>query len=241
MIAYPKIRSLYRRDENTHKFIEGQWSLPEFEYLANNLWTWTEKVDGTNIRICWNPSNAPSPPLLEFKGKEEESQMPTFLFSKLQAMFTVEKLRECFPDTPMCLYGEGYGRGIQKAGKNYIPDGVSFILFDVWVKGWWLRRSDVENIATLLEIKTVPIVMVDNIYKAIETVKGGLKSTWGKTEGFQAEGLVGKTLPELKDRKGDRIITKLKHSDWLREYGLAWPNLAFCSKRHRAKQSSFRR
>ena len=51
MKEYHKIQSIYKRDEKTRKFIEGQWSLPEFEYLQNNRWLWTDKVDGTNIRV----------------------------------------------------------------------------------------------------------------------------------------------------------------------------------------------
>ena len=46
---YPKIQSIFKRDENTHKFIDGVFSLPEFEYLKDNLWIWTEKIDGRNI------------------------------------------------------------------------------------------------------------------------------------------------------------------------------------------------
>ena len=30
MKEYHKIQSIYKRDEKTHKFIEGQFSLPEF-------------------------------------------------------------------------------------------------------------------------------------------------------------------------------------------------------------------
>lgn len=55
MKTYPKIPSVFVRDEKTHKFIDGQFRCPEFEYLQDNLWLWTEKVDGTNIRVIWDP------------------------------------------------------------------------------------------------------------------------------------------------------------------------------------------
>jgi len=48
MKEYHKIHTVYKRDSET-KFktlLEGQYSLPEFEYLKNNLWVCTEKVDG---------------------------------------------------------------------------------------------------------------------------------------------------------------------------------------------------
>ena len=220
MKEYPKIQSIFKRDEKTHKFIEGQWSLPEFEYLANNLWEWTEKVDGTNIRVIWQPekkedtSTSVTYDIVEgvtFKGKTDSAQIPTFLIAKLKEMFPIEKFKLHFPDTSICLYGEGYGRKIQK-GSNYIPTGVSFVLFDVWINGWWLMRPDVYEISKKLEIDIVPLITVTTIPEAIEYVRKGFNSQWGD---FPAEGLVGKTLPELKNRKGERIVTKLKTKDFV--------------------------
>ena len=56
MREYHKITTVFDRDpENKFKtLIDGQFSKPEFEYLANNEWDFTEKVDGTNIRIIWD-------------------------------------------------------------------------------------------------------------------------------------------------------------------------------------------
>jgi hypothetical protein len=224
MKEYPKIQSIYKRDEDTHKFLEGQWALPEFEYLANNQWVWTEKVDGTNIRVIWIPeghdvpfstySDTASTPFLScgvtFKGKTDNADIPKFLLSKLGEMFPVEKMAGLYPDTPMCLYGEGYGARIQKGG-NYIPTGVSFILIDVLIDGWWLKRLDIQDVASKLEIDVVPIKDYCTIHEAIALVRNGFESRWGK---FQAEGLVGKPLIELKNRKGDRIMTKLKTKDF---------------------------
>ena len=53
MIEYPKIESLYKRNEKTHKFAIGEFRIPEFQYLYSLPWRWTEKIDGTNIRIEW--------------------------------------------------------------------------------------------------------------------------------------------------------------------------------------------
>jgi len=50
MKEYHKIETLLDRDEK-FKVIQGKWRLPEFEYLQDNQWMFTEKVDGTNIRI----------------------------------------------------------------------------------------------------------------------------------------------------------------------------------------------
>jgi hypothetical protein len=230
MKEYPKIQSVYKRDEKTKRFIEGQWSLPEFEYLKDNIWQWTEKVDGTNIRVIWIPeghdipfsaySETDSTPFLPygvtFKGKTEKADIPKFLLAKLQEMFTAELFQFAFPETPLCLYGEGYGARIQKGG-TYIPNGVSFALFDIRIGYWWLKREDIEHIGIhKLGLTVVPIIMEGTISEAIEVVRPGFLSNWSTSDRmFIAEGLVGKTKVEMRDRRGDRILTKLKTKDFL--------------------------
>ena len=47
MIEYVKIPNVFRRETfGKNKLIDGQYSLPELEYLKDNLWEFTEKVDG---------------------------------------------------------------------------------------------------------------------------------------------------------------------------------------------------
>lgn len=205
MKEYPKIQSVFKRDEKSHKFIEGDWSLPEFQFLKDNLWECTEKINGTSIRVTWNTA------IVGFGGKSDEAQIPAFLLKRLQERFPWEKFHEQYSSTPMCLYGEGYGARIQKGGGKYIPDGVDFILFDVLIDGWWLYRSNIEDIGSKLGIKCVPLVCTTTLPAAIEVVKNGIPSRFGD---FEAEGLVLKPLVSLFNRKGERIVTKLKGKDF---------------------------
>lgn len=207
MREYHKIQSIYKRDEKTHKFIDGEYSLPEFAYLANNVWVATEKIDGTNIRIGWDGTN------IEIGGRTANAQIPTFLLGRLNELFTTEKLKGTFTDldSQAVLFGEGYGARIQKGGGNYIPDGVDFILFDVMVGDWWLKREDVEGIAQTLGIKVVPIINEYTLPEAVERIKSGVTSTFGY---FELEGFVLRPKVELKARNGSRIITKVKGKDF---------------------------
>ena len=207
MKEYPKIQSIYKRDDKTHKFIEGQWSLPEFDYLKDNLWEATEKIDGTNVRVDWDGVNKE----LKFGGRTDNAQMPIFLLDKLQMLFTKEKFLEHYPELSMTLYGEGYGAKIQKGGGNYISDGVDFALFDVLIDGWWLYRVNMEDIASTLGVKCVPYLGQYTLHRAIDFIKNGLYSRYGE---FGAEGMVLKPTVGLSNRKGHRIITKLKHKDF---------------------------
>ena len=88
---------------------------------------------------------------------------------------------------------------------------MDFILFDVKIGNWWLKREDVEDIGNKLQIHTVPIRGEGSIKDAIEFVKGSCNSAWGD---FQAEGLVLKPEIDLFARNGKRIITKLKCKDF---------------------------
>ena len=209
MKEYHKIETLYDRDEKTHKMIVGQWRLPEFGYLANNSWIFTEKVDGTNIRVMWDGDS------VRFGGRDDDAQMRIPLLRILTPMFTKDKLAAVFPDaTPMsgvCLYGEGYGAGIQKGGGLYKSDGVDFALFDVLVGTWWLKRADVQDVGQNLGVTVVPVIGSGGLLDATAVVRAGIQSKWGD---FPAEGLVLRPQVDLFTRSGERVIAKLKTRDF---------------------------
>ena len=56
MEKYHKIMTVFKRDPETKykTLLMGEWALPEFEYLCCNPWVFTEKIDGTNIRVNWD-------------------------------------------------------------------------------------------------------------------------------------------------------------------------------------------
>jgi hypothetical protein len=87
-------------------------------------------------------------------------------------------------------------------------------LFDVRINGLWLQRESLEDIANKLEVNIVPLIGYMTLMDAIEFVKKGYKSTIAENKDYDAEGLVLKTQDGLLDRRGDRIITKLKKRDF---------------------------
>jgi hypothetical protein len=223
MTPYPHVDTLFKRDAK-NKIIVGQITQPEFEYLKDLPWRWTEKVDGTNIRVMFS---AASPGWYQstglaiyqhYNGRTDNAQMPsglvqyltdTFRFTQdnLHEIFRVGEA-EVFPD--VCLYGEGYGAGIQKVGSLYGPT-KKFVLFDVKIGNTWLTYDNVVDIAFKMGIDVVPTRYICNIPTAISFVQGGFKSNWGD---FNAEGLVGQPLVSLFNRRGGRIITKIKTVDF---------------------------
>jgi ATP-dependent RNA circularization protein (DNA/RNA ligase family) len=204
MIKYPKINSIFKRDD--HGRFTTEYSCPEFEYLKDNPWCGTEKIDGTNIRIGYKNGE------YEIGGRTDKAQVPPHLYEHLQNIID-DKFRDHIifdTDAEIVLFGEGYGHKIQ--GNPYKCD-VSFMLFDIWVNGWWIKQEDVVSIANDLCIDTIKVSMkyFDNLNKAIEYVKTPFPSELGICN---AEGLVLEPMIPLHNRKGDRIITKIKTKDF---------------------------
>lgn len=218
MREYPSIQTVYKRNPETkfRTLLEGQYADEAFAYLADCEWIFTEKVDGTNIRVMIEPGNDAFPGVVRFGGKSDRAQIPAFLVTKLEERFLSQRdaLLAAFPEGG-CLYGEGYGARIQKGGGNY-RDDQDFVLFDVKVGEWWLRRDALTEIADRFGLDVVPTIGYGNLGNMVELAKQGFKSRWGD---FQAEGIVARPAVELQTRSGKRIITKIKHKDFHHETG----------------------
>ena len=208
MNSYHKIPTVFKRDvlTNYKTLILEEYATDEIEYLKDNKWIFTEKVDGTNIRIMFQDGK------IKFGGKTDRAQIPNQLVNRLNEKILplLDRFIEIFNDAEVCLYTEGFGAKIQKGGGNYRAD-QDFVLFDIKIGHWWLKREDVEDIASKLNIDIVPIIGSGTLKELVEYVKTGFDSKWGK---FLAEGIVARPETELIARNGDRIITKLKHKDF---------------------------
>lgn len=208
MSEYHKINNVFDRDKQTGKLIAGMWSRPEFGYLADNVWMFTEKVDGMNIRVEYNNGD------IKFYGKTNNALIPQELLIKLNNRFItqIDKMKQMFGDSVVTLYGEGYGPNIQKHGELY-SDKQDFILFDVKIGNTWLERCNVQNIAVKLLLDIVPYIGLGKLEHGIEWVTEGFKSLVSN-KGRMAEGLIARPQVEMLDRLGKRIIAKIKHVDF---------------------------
>ncbi len=218
MEKYHKIQTVWLRDPETKMktLLEGQWAREEFDYLKNLNWKWREKIDGTNIRVMWHREGWQNDPMafpLEFAGKTDKANVQPSLLARLPELFPPSKMHDMFANKSVCLYGEGYGFKIQKAGKFYLPNSVDFILFDVWIDGHWLNRENVENIANGLGIKVVPIIGSGTLMDMIVTVRAGIGSRISEKPQV-AEGIVAVPEIDLFGRNGKRVITKIKWKDF---------------------------
>lgn len=207
MKEYHKIDAVFKRDEQTKKVIPV-YRNEEFKLLENVLWDFSEKIDGTNIRVHWDGHK------VEFAGRTDRAQTPAHLLEHLEKTFgghaNEEIFEQIFGDKDVILFGEGYGPKIQNGG-NYRND-VSFILFDVMIDDVFLKRDSVEEIARKFNIPFSPTLFIGTLQDGINYVKKHPMSVIAQKE-MDMEGLIGRPIVELKDRLGRRIITKIKWED----------------------------
>jgi len=206
---YHKVLNVFASEGQgkTYRLLDGVYKDPVFGLLKDLGWTFTEKVDGTNIRVIWDGGS------VEYRGKSDNAQIPGPLVKHLQDTLPAELLSSTLKG-PVVLFGEGYGGKIQK-GSGYRPD-QAFILFDVFVQpteeypsGIWLERDVVEDIGAGLGIPVVPIIASGTLDYGVQIAREGFASQLVGAD-VQAEGLMARPSVELRDRMGRRVICKLK-------------------------------
>lgn len=210
MQTYNKIDTIFERDEKTKKLINGKFRNETVEFCKDLTWQFTEKVDGTNIRVYWDGHR------VEFGGRTENAQIPAPLVNKLNELFggdiNEQFFEQKFGENEVILFGEGYGPKIQNGGSY--RDDVDFIMFDVMINGNYQTRESVEDVARYFNVNIVPILAEGPLSAGIDYVMTHKYSTIAQN-GAELEGIVARPKMELKDRTGKRLIVKIKIKDFL--------------------------
>jgi len=217
-VKYPKILTLYERDEN-HKVDPSKLSHPAFGLISE--WLVTEKINGRNHRVILHPDGE-----IEHRGRTDKSTFADFELEAAQKAINGALLHATinqdedgsYPLT--ILYGELYGPKIQ--GGDRYTDEISFRLFDVRIGDFWLEWDDIEGLAGGLEIDTVPVMHYDwgqTLPKVQDDLLGlvpfsEVAALEGGNSDIPAEGVVARTDPMLFTRDGMRLMYKLKYKDF---------------------------
>lgn len=214
-MEYPKIHSLWKREGHDFditkakpkggKIIPGEYANEAFGNIKN--WRVDEKVDGTNIRIIYEHGK------VKFGGRTKDAQIPCHLLDYLQAMFTETLFYKAFQKDNenfafVVIFGEGYGPKIQACGGNYRKE-VSFICFDIFVNGWWLKKDKIKEICAQFNIDVVPDLGIMTEEGIIEFVKSKPLSQCSMNPQMM-EGVVCRPEPMMLHRNGQPIMFKLK-------------------------------
>ncbi len=78
-------------------------------------------------------------------------------------------------------------------------------------KEWWLDKADIEDVAAKLDIDIVPYLGRMTLDQIVELVRNPFASKIGTA---MAEGIVARPIETLFDKRGERIIIKLKTKDF---------------------------
>jgi hypothetical protein len=220
---YPKIQSLWKRDKTKKGIIiPGQYTMDIFErYDHYNV---IEKVDGLNVRALFDEDSFS----VEF-GSRTSKSLPKPLLEHLDETLGPDNIWEIFsahiPEEQLhdpkreklkvVLFGEGYGQGIRKGGEYQKEQ--RFVLFDVWVNGWWLELDNIIDVAKNLGIRSVPVIYRDAPKsQIIEFVKMNPDSLLAEGS-KKMEGVIARMTPELLLRKTKTpVVWKLKYDDYKR-------------------------
>lgn len=231
-LEYPKIPTLFLRKSNGKVDIT-QLSKPEFRLIKE--WQITEKLKGRNVRVMLTSNGD-----VTFAGRQDEKHLSDQLHVKmieyLKIKFTPDKMKKVFwrsvkgviQKPEVCLYMEGLGSGMDVGSGIYcLGKEVSVRLIDCFIKPFWIERPLLEEFASKLDIKCVPIIGVLNneLPLSISHMKYFMAESIVAREDthkmVMPEGIVAKTQPLLfcrtKDEMkevGDRLMWKLKFNDF---------------------------
>ena len=204
---YKKIYCPFKRKSDKDVKVDTSiWNRPEFEYLANNEWEWTEKIDGTSIMVSWDGDK------VSIGGHTDTSEIPPLLSKWLSEKFLTPEMEtifeQMFGESEVKLYGEGISK---ETNQNYGFVNGNFVLFDVQIGEFILERKNVIDIAGKIGLDCVKLVGAGTIYDAVEYVKvPHFSNLDNKT---YMEGVVIRPKVELFMRNGERVIAKVKVSD----------------------------
>jgi hypothetical protein len=228
-MLYPKIQTIFKRDDKGN-ILPEQITKPEF--VAVKDWTYTEKIDGMNMRVIFKKNDLGNWEV-SFGGKTDNAQIPVNLQKYLKEHFTdkadqIGKYFEAHDSSArnVIIYGEGYGAGIQK-GSAY-SKAQKLLAFDMWIDGWWLEPLHAKNICDELDIPFVPVLEFATVEEAIAFVKSKPKTHLAPeidmpmgelrdatlSQIHDMEGIVASSRPLMLFRDGTPIKWKLKDRDY---------------------------
>lgn len=204
-MEYPKINSLFKRENHKGALILGDYACPEFGAIKE--WRVEEKIDGTNIRVHYADGKA------TFHGRTGNAQIASRLVNYMHEKLTIPVLAYAFPSQEykeffikhpdVWLFGEGYGANIQQGAGCYSFD-PGFCLFDVYIDGFWLERESVYDIADKLGVEHSHDIGMAKEETIVDFVKSKPLSCFAQQDKI-IEGVVCRTEPTMLFRKRPMI------------------------------------
>jgi hypothetical protein len=182
-----------------------------------------EKLDGTSSRILFTRS------VTDYVDNLNKKTTGNFHYhgggitgEQFKALFNTAELEpklSALPGDKITIYGESYGGKLQGKAASYGPD-IKFCAFDVKVDDRWLTVPEAEALVLSLGIEFVHYVRIPTKLSEIDfwrdatseqAIRNGVTTRDGQW--IRREGVVLRTLDEVADRRGNRIIAKHKRDE----------------------------
>lgn len=168
-----------------------------------------EKIHGTSSHITWDVTEKK----VKFFAGGEDHQTFVGLFDEegLKAKFA-----ESFTTANVIIYGETYGGKQQGMSKTY-GDQLKFVAFDVRIGFLWLNVPSADRICKSLGLEFVDYEKISTDLSAIDAQRDkdstqAIRNGCGP--GKIREGVVLRTLVELRTNNNRRIICKHKRPEY---------------------------
>lgn len=200
-----KTKTLFRRDLSTFK-VTGE--LTDERYRQVRDWLVTEKMDGMSVILSITPGDC------AYYGRSDKTN-----FNAVQAIFMEQELNYAATmlyqggfEKSVNLYAELVGPGVQ--GNPHNLDALTLRVFDARINDFWLDWDNVCDIATRAGLETVKVIHPLKKRLKMLDVIWFIKDTASNPSGEYLEGYVARTDPYLYDNMGNRIMWKLKVTDY---------------------------
>lgn len=120
-------------------------------------------------------------------------------------------------EVPVYIYGEYFGKGIQKCGKRYLADSNDFLVFDIKQQGWWTPKYVRDELCEKLGLRQVPYVGCMTLKKIEDMVREGFTTTYSNASdpSLIEEGLVCRPMIPMFESPTSRVIVKVKNCDYV--------------------------
>ncbi len=215
VMTYQKIPTLYLTDKKT-KLCTCEYSNNLFGYLSTLEWVFTEKIDGTNLRIVWDGFN------ISFLGRTNDAIFEDDVLIYLNETYNnngFKKLLEEKVGTKLTiLFGELFGQKIGCYGNYYDSNELRVRFFDVSIDEKYLNYTNSRNFIESIGEEYVPEVFRGTLNNCkSEVLASHISSVSKNFSNLIIEGLVGQPIFQLYNEKKERIIVKLRVEDLLKK------------------------
>jgi hypothetical protein len=204
--------------------IENLYNHPEFLTDIDSEVYALEKIHGTSAHIGWrkefelgdgNSFSKGSDNLYFFSGGEKyENFIKLFDHDSLRSGMAAVAKKMCVDS--LVVYGEAYG-GRQQGMKATYGEELKFVAFDVKTPYNWLDVSSAHDVCKILGLEFVDYVKIPNTLAHLDAARDAdsvqaIRN--GTGSGKLREGIVIRPLVEREDRRGNRVILKLKRNEF---------------------------